>query len=42
LPYYLTSFLGRYLPGEKNASGHTIQSYSFTFKLLLAFFERVE
>jgi site-specific recombinase XerD len=42
LPYYLTSFLGRYLPGEKNASGHTIQSYSFTFKLLLAFFESVK
>ena len=39
LPYYLTSFLGKYMPGEKNASPHTIQSYSFTFKLLLTFFE---
>ncbi|MCL1981663.1 MAG: site-specific integrase [Clostridiales bacterium] len=42
LPYYLTSFLGKYLPGEKNASSHTIQSYSFTFKLLLSFFESVK
>lgn len=42
LPYYLTSFLGKYLPGEKNASSHTIQSYSFTFKLLLTFFESVK
>lgn len=39
LPYYLTSFLSKYLPGEKNASPHTIQSYSYTFKLLLTFFE---
>lgn len=42
LPYYLTSFLGKYLPGEKNASSHTIQSYSFTFKLLLTFFESMK
>jgi site-specific recombinase XerD len=42
LPYYLTRFLSRYLPGEKNASRHTIQSYSFTFKLLLGFFESVK
>ena len=42
LPYYLTSFLGKYMPGEKNASPHTIQSYSFTFKLLLIFFESVK
>jgi site-specific recombinase XerD len=42
LPYYLTSFLGKYLPGEKNASPHTIQSYSFTFKLFLTFFEGVK
>lgn len=42
LPYYLTSFLGKYLPGEKNASSHTIQSYSYTFKLLLTFFESVK
>ena len=42
LPYYLTKFLGKYLPGEKNASGHTIQSYSVTFKLLLSFFEQTK
>ena len=42
LPYYLTSFLSKYMPGEKNASPHTIQSYSFTFKLLLTFFECVK
>lgn len=42
LPYYLTQFLGKYLPGERNASNHTIQSYSFTFKLLLSFFEKVK
>lgn len=42
LPYYLTRFLGKYLPGEKNASRHTIQSYSVTFKLLLSFFEQVK
>ena len=41
LPYYLTKFLGKYLPGEKNASHHTIQSYSVTFKLLLTFFEQL-
>lgn len=42
LPYYLTKFLGKYLPGEKNASHHTIQSYSVTFKLLLYFFEQTK
>ena len=42
LPYYLTSFLGKYLPGEKNASSHTIQAYSFTFKLLLIFYESMK
>ena len=42
LPYYLTKFLGKYLPGEKNASRHTIQSYSVTFKLLLSFFEQTK
>lgn len=42
LPYYLTRFLGKYLPGEKNASHHTIQSYSVTFKLLLSFFEQTK
>jgi site-specific recombinase XerD len=39
-PYYLTKFLGNYLPGEKNASRHTIQSYTFTFRLLLTFIEQ--
>jgi site-specific recombinase XerD len=42
LPYYLTNFLGKYLPGEKNLSRHTIQSYSVTFKLLLFFFEQTK
>ena len=42
MPYYLTKFLGKYLPGEKNASRHTIQSYSVTFKLLLSFFEQTK
>jgi len=42
LPFYLTRFLGKYLPGERNASSHTVQSYSFTFKLLLTFFEGVK
>ena len=38
--YYLTQFLGRYLPGEKNLSPHTIASYATTFKLLLVFCEQ--
>jgi site-specific recombinase XerD len=38
--YYLTQFLGKYLPGEKNVSRHTIESYSATFKLLLIFCEK--
>ena len=42
LPYYLTTFLGKYLHGEKNVSRHTIQSYSVTFKLLLSFFEQTK
>jgi integrase/recombinase XerD len=25
-PYYLTSFLGKYLPGQKNVSPNTIES----------------
>lgn len=41
-PYYLTKFFGKYLHGEKNASRHTIQSYSITFKLLLFFFEQTK
>ena len=31
----LTTYLSIYLPGQKNASSHTIQSYRDTFKLLL-------
>lgn len=42
LPYYLITFLGKYLHGEKNVSRHTIQSYSVTFKLLLSFFEQAK
>ena len=37
--YYLTSFLGKYLPGQKNASPNTIESYAATFKLLLIYCE---
>ena len=37
--YYLTSFLGKYLPGQKNASPNTIESYAETFKLLLTYCE---
>lgn len=42
LPYYLAQFLSKYMPGEKNASHHTIQSYSTTFRLLLIFFEQAK
>ncbi|MCA1074515.1 phage integrase N-terminal SAM-like domain-containing protein [Clostridium bowmanii] len=38
-PYYLTSFLGKYLPGQKNSSPNTIESYATTFKLLLVYCE---
>ena len=38
-PYYLTSFLGKYLPGQKNVSPNTIESYAATFKLLLIYCE---
>jgi integrase/recombinase XerD len=38
-PYYLTSFLGKYLPGQKNVSPNTIESYATTFKLLLVYCE---
>lgn len=41
-PYFLTQFLSRYLPCEKNVSRHTIQSYSATFKLLITFIEQQE
>lgn len=33
----LTTYLSSYLPGQKNASLHTIQSYRDTFKLLLRY-----
>lgn len=33
----LTAYLSSYLPGQKNASLHTIQSYRDTFKLLLRY-----
>lgn len=36
-PYYLTSFLGSYLPGQKNVSHNTIESYAAAFKLLFLF-----
>jgi len=29
--YYLSSFLGKYLPAQKNASPNTIESYAATF-----------
>jgi len=35
--YYLSQFLGKYLPGEKNASPNTIESYATTFKLFLIY-----
>lgn len=38
-PYYLTSFLGKYLPGQKNVSRNTIESYAVTFKLFFFFCE---
>ena len=38
-PYYLTSFLGKYLPGQKNVSRNTIESYAVKFKLIFFFCE---
>jgi site-specific recombinase XerD len=38
-PYYLTSFLGKYLPGQRNVSPNTIESYATTFKLFLVYYE---
>ncbi len=35
--YYLTCYLGKYLPGVIGASSNTIQSYRDTFSLLLKF-----
>lgn len=34
---HLTRFLGQYLPGQRNASTHTIAAYRDTFKLFLQF-----
>lgn len=38
-PKHLSYFLSKYLPGQKNASVHTIASYRDTFKLFLIFCE---
>lgn len=38
-PKHLSYFLSKYLPGQKNASSHTIASYRDTFKLFLIFCE---
>jgi len=38
-PKYLSSYLSKYLPGQKNASKNTITSYCYTFKLFLTFCE---
>lgn len=38
-PKHLSYFLSKYLPGQKNASTHTIASYRDTFKLFLIFCE---
>jgi len=40
--YYLSSFLGKYLPGQKNASPNTIESYAATFKLFLIYCQEKE
>lgn len=39
-PKYLSYFLSKYLPGQKNASKQTIASYRDTFKLFLIFCEK--
>lgn len=41
-PKYLSYFLSKYLPGQKNASTHTIASYRDTFKLFLTYCETVK
>jgi len=41
-PKYLSDFLSKYLPGQKNASTHTIASYRDVFKLLLIFYDSVK
>ena len=40
--YYLSSFLGKYLPAQKNASPNTIESYAATFKLFLIYCQEKE
>jgi len=40
--YHLTKFFSRYLPGQINASKHTIASYSQTFSKLLTFIKEVQ
>mgnify|MGYP001587488233 FL=1 len=37
LAYYLHQFLAEYLPGQRNVSSNTIQSYSTTYSLLLRY-----
>lgn len=39
---YVTSFLSRYLPGQRNLSKNTISSYRDAFKLLLVYCESEE
>ncbi len=39
---YVTGFLSRYLPGQRNLSKHTISSYRDAFKLLLVYCESEE
>ena len=40
-PRYLTYFLSKYLPGQKNVSPNTIAAYRDTFKLFLIYYESV-
>lgn len=37
--YYLTKFFTEYLPVQRNLSPNTISTYSYTFRLLLIFFD---
>jgi integrase/recombinase XerD len=39
---YLTNFLSRYLPGQRNVSVNTIASYRDAFKLFLTFCEEIK
>lgn len=41
-PKYLSDFLSKYLPGQRNASTHTVASYRDVFKLLLIFCDSVK